>query len=146
MCWLNITTFKRCSEILHQLPVVHGGLDQILWHAGTSPPTVASIFRLLASPGPKVGWSSLLLGPFKISRHTFLLWLAILDRLSTFDKPWLSHLDASCILCADDAMETHSHLFFRCLYSRHCLAEIRHHVWVPWPNRSCTTDATWAST
>ncbi|KAL2240863.1 UNVERIFIED_CONTAM: hypothetical protein Sindi_0727500, partial [Sesamum indicum] len=43
-------------------------------------------------PGPKVDWTSLLSGPLKIPRHMFILWLAILEKLATTDKPWLSHL------------------------------------------------------
>ncbi|KAL0444666.1 UNVERIFIED_CONTAM: hypothetical protein Slati_2189300 [Sesamum latifolium] len=79
-------------------------------------------------PGPKVVWSSLLLGPFKIPRNNFVLWLAILQKLSTLDKPWLQHGDGTCILCTDSCLETHSHLFFGCRYSRQCLNTIRRFI------------------
>ncbi|KAL2246164.1 UNVERIFIED_CONTAM: hypothetical protein Sindi_2884600, partial [Sesamum indicum] len=68
--------------------------------------------------GPKVGWSSLLLGRFKIPRHAFVLWLTIIGRLSTIDKLWLPHLTSSCVLYSDGANETHDHQFFRYTYSR----------------------------
>ncbi|KAL2240799.1 UNVERIFIED_CONTAM: hypothetical protein Sindi_0721100 [Sesamum indicum] len=43
--------------------------------------------------------------------HMFILWLAILEKLATTDKPWLSHL-GHCVLCNDDMVESHDHLFF----------------------------------
>ncbi|KAK4393106.1 hypothetical protein Sango_1781400 [Sesamum angolense] len=55
--------------------------------------------------------------PCKIPRYSFVLWMAILDKLSTMDKPWLSHLGGVCVLCGRE-METHEHLFFRCNFSR----------------------------
>ncbi|KAL0439877.1 UNVERIFIED_CONTAM: hypothetical protein Slati_2470700 [Sesamum latifolium] len=55
---------------------------------------------------------SLLLGAFKIPRHRFILWLAILGKLATLDKPWLHHLGSSCVLCSTDDLESHEHLFF----------------------------------
>ncbi|KAK4394239.1 hypothetical protein Sango_1894700 [Sesamum angolense] len=83
---------------------------------GFSTKAVYDIFR---NHGPKVGWYSLLLGPCKIPRYSFVLWMAILDKLSTMDKTWLSHLGV-CVLCGRE-METHDHLFFRCNYSRQCI-------------------------
>ncbi|KAL2240802.1 UNVERIFIED_CONTAM: hypothetical protein Sindi_0721400 [Sesamum indicum] len=55
-------------------------------------PTTQELYRLMMPPGPKVDWTSLLSGPLKIPRHMFILWLAILEKLATTDKPWLSHL------------------------------------------------------
>ncbi|XP_011084393.1 uncharacterized protein LOC105166651 [Sesamum indicum] len=114
----------ECLEILHALPIIHGETDRIIWRFETGRPTIASLYRLLDPPGPKVGWSSLLSGSLKIPRHNFILWLAILGKLSTADKPWLSYLGA-CILCDEGAMETHTHLFFGCRYARSCLTAIR---------------------
>ncbi|KAL2230785.1 UNVERIFIED_CONTAM: hypothetical protein Sindi_1672900 [Sesamum indicum] len=36
-------------------------------------------------------------------------------------------------------------MFFRCRYSRGCLAAIRHHIRFAWPNREWTRDVEWAS-
>ncbi|KAK4384456.1 putative ribonuclease H protein [Sesamum angolense] len=113
-CWPLITDME-CIEIIHVLPTIHNGSDSILWQGvDFSTKVVYDIFR---SPGPKVGWYSLLLGPCKIPKYSFVLWLAILEKLSTMDKPWLSHLGGVCVLCGR-AVETHEHLFFRCSYSR----------------------------
>ncbi|KAL0295420.1 UNVERIFIED_CONTAM: putative ribonuclease H protein [Sesamum radiatum] len=116
--------------------------DSILWRGGGfSTKAVYDIFR---NHGPKVGWYSLLLGPCKIPRYSFVLWMAILDKLSTMDKPWLSHLGGVCVLCGRE-METHEHLFFRCNYSRQCIRILKGTVRFTWPNRAWAVDIAWAS-
>ncbi|KAL0352312.1 UNVERIFIED_CONTAM: hypothetical protein Scaly_1619900 [Sesamum calycinum] len=69
---------------------------------------------------------------------TFSIWL------STMDKPRLSHLDGGCSLCTDGQVESHSHLFFNCRHSRHCIAIIRRQLQFPWPNE-WGMDITWAA-
>ncbi|KAL2243952.1 UNVERIFIED_CONTAM: E3 ubiquitin-protein ligase SIS3 [Sesamum indicum] len=44
-----------------------------------------------------------------------------------------------------DNMETYSHLFFRCQYSRRCLIAIRRAVRFLWPNREWLTNIKWAT-
>ncbi|KAL0455479.1 UNVERIFIED_CONTAM: hypothetical protein Slati_0887100 [Sesamum latifolium] len=96
-------------------------------------------------PGPKVDWSSLLVGSLKISRHRFILWLAILGRLSTLDKLWLKHLGTDCVLCRAATPETHNHLFFSCSFASECLHEIRDVVSFHWPYSNWETAIRWAS-
>ncbi|KAL2248716.1 UNVERIFIED_CONTAM: hypothetical protein Sindi_2345300 [Sesamum indicum] len=108
--WPPITN-PECVEIMNVLLTIHGGEDCIIWKTNTVQPTTHDLYILFAPPGPKIGWSSLLSGSLKIPRHSFILWLAILGRLSTTDKPWLSHL-GPCILCIAEVTETHNHLFF----------------------------------
>ncbi|KAK4381857.1 putative ribonuclease H protein [Sesamum angolense] len=140
-CWPLITDME-CIEIIHVLPTIHNGSDSILWRGGDfSTKVVYDIFR---SPGPKVGWYSLLLGPCKIPKYSFVLWLAILEKLSTMDKPWLSHLGGVCVLCGR-AVETHEHLFFWCSYSRWCIRVLKSIVCFSWLNRAWGEDITWAS-
>ncbi|KAL2247880.1 UNVERIFIED_CONTAM: hypothetical protein Sindi_2640300 [Sesamum indicum] len=81
-----ITDFE-CLEITHNLPTIHGGEDRIIWRFDQGQPTVQALYRLFDPPGTKVGWSSLLSGSLKIPRHLFILWLAILGKLATTDKP-----------------------------------------------------------
>ncbi|KAL2237504.1 UNVERIFIED_CONTAM: hypothetical protein Sindi_0942100 [Sesamum indicum] len=95
--WPPITDFE-CLEITHALPTIHGGEDRIIWRFDHGIPTVQTLYRLFDPPGLKVDWSSLLLGSLKIPRHLFILWLAILGKLATTDKPWLAHLGrAFCV-------------------------------------------------
>ncbi|KAL2231097.1 UNVERIFIED_CONTAM: hypothetical protein Sindi_1704100 [Sesamum indicum] len=84
--WPLITDFE-CLEITHSLPTIHGGEDRIIWRFEQAYPTSQALYRLIDPPGPKVGWSSLLSGSLKIPRHLFILWLAILGKLATTDKP-----------------------------------------------------------
>ncbi|KAL0411497.1 UNVERIFIED_CONTAM: hypothetical protein Slati_3739400 [Sesamum latifolium] len=132
-------------EITHSLPIIHGGMDRILWTGPGGSFSSAAAYDMLHPPGPKVDWSSLLVGTFKIPRHRFILWLAILGRLSTLDKPWLHHLGTDCVLCRADTPETHDHLFFTCSFASECLHEIRGVVSFHWPYSSWTTAIRWAS-
>ncbi|KAK4384149.1 hypothetical protein Sango_3087000 [Sesamum angolense] len=82
--WPPITDLE-CIEILHVLPIIHNGSDSILWRGGGF--SIKAVYDIFRNHGPKVGWYSLLLGPCKIPRYSFVLWMAILDKLSTMDKP-----------------------------------------------------------
>ncbi|KAL2223891.1 UNVERIFIED_CONTAM: hypothetical protein Sindi_2941700, partial [Sesamum indicum] len=121
--WPSITDFE-CLKITHVLPTIHGGEDRIIWRFNHGLPTAHALYRLFDPPRQKVDWSSLLSGSLKIPHHLFILWLAILGKLATMDKPWLAHL-GPCILCSEGVTETHGHLFFQCRFSRQCLTEIR---------------------
>ncbi|KAL0294268.1 UNVERIFIED_CONTAM: hypothetical protein Sradi_6895700 [Sesamum radiatum] len=115
-------------DITHDLPTIHGGPDRIRWTGPRGAFSAAAAYTVFCPPGPKVGWSSLLRGTFKIPRQRFILWLAILGRLSTMDKPWLQHLGTTCVLCQEDMQESHEHLFFLCPYATMCLRAIRRMV------------------
>ncbi|KAL2252867.1 UNVERIFIED_CONTAM: hypothetical protein Sindi_0081400 [Sesamum indicum] len=141
--WPPITDFE-CLEITHNLPCIIGREDRVVWRFDGGQPTTQALYRLFDPPEPKVEWSLLLSGSLKIPRHSFILWLAILGKLSSTDKPWLSHLGA-CILCEEGATESHSHLFFQCRYSRQCLLEIRRRIRFHWPNRDWAMDIEWAT-
>ncbi|KAL2224531.1 UNVERIFIED_CONTAM: hypothetical protein Sindi_3020800 [Sesamum indicum] len=136
--WPTITDFE-CLEITHNLPLILGGEDRVIWRCDEGQPTTQALYRLFDPPEPKLGWSSLLSGSLKIPRHSFILWLVILGKLPTTDKSWLSHLGV-CILCDEGAMESHSHLFFRCRFSHQRLFEIRRWIRFHWPNRDWGTD------
>ncbi|KAL0455391.1 UNVERIFIED_CONTAM: hypothetical protein Slati_0878300, partial [Sesamum latifolium] len=134
----------ECMEIIHNLPDIHNSNDSITWRPNGGNFTTAAAYDVFHPPGPKVGWSSLLLGPFKIPRYSFVMWLAILEKLSTMDKPWLVHLGGECLLC-HCAVETHEHLFFKCIFLRRCLRELKEFVRFSWPNRAWGLDIEWAS-
>ncbi|KAL2224832.1 UNVERIFIED_CONTAM: hypothetical protein Sindi_2937000 [Sesamum indicum] len=141
--WPPITDFE-CLEITHTLPQICGGADRVVSRFDKGQPTTQALYKLIDPPGPKVGCSSLLSGSLKIPRHAFILWLAILGKLPTTDKPWLSHSGA-CVLSDDGSIEIHSHLFFQCRFSRQCLTDIRKRIRFQWPNRDWETDIEWAT-
>ncbi|KAL0281844.1 UNVERIFIED_CONTAM: hypothetical protein Sradi_7282000 [Sesamum radiatum] len=132
-------------DITHDLPTIHGGPDRIRWTGPRGAFSAAAAYTVFCPPGPKVGWSSLLRGTFKIPRQRFILWLAILGRLSTMDKPWLQHLGTTCVLCQEDMQESHEHLFFLCPYATMCLRAIRRMVTLHWPYNSWTMVIRWTS-
>ncbi|KAL0291483.1 UNVERIFIED_CONTAM: hypothetical protein Sangu_3263700 [Sesamum angustifolium] len=131
-------------EITHVLPPISEGPDKVSWKAKDGSFNTSRAYEIF-HPGPKVFWSSLLLGPFKIPKNCFILWLAIMGRLSTLDKPWLNHNGGICILCPDGVPETHDHIFFSCSYSRRCLASIRQQIPLPWPHRDWQHGVQWAA-
>ncbi|KAL0283516.1 UNVERIFIED_CONTAM: hypothetical protein Sradi_7225700 [Sesamum radiatum] len=142
--WPSVTNMESI-DITHELPTIHGGPDRILWTGPQGSFSAAAAYTVFCPPGPTVGWSSLLGGTFKIPRHRFILWLAILGRLSTMDKPWLQHLGPTCVLCQEDVMESHEHLFFMCSYATRCILAIRRVVSFHWPYSSWPTVIRWAS-
>ncbi|KAL0281982.1 UNVERIFIED_CONTAM: hypothetical protein Sangu_2978800, partial [Sesamum angustifolium] len=60
-------------------------------------------------------------------------------------QPWLVHQNGICMLCNDRELETHMHLFFKCRFSRACIAYCRRQVKLLWPHSDWTTCILWAS-
>ncbi|GJU81721.1 reverse transcriptase zinc-binding domain-containing protein [Tanacetum coccineum] len=62
---------------------------------------------------PKVGWRNLIWFSQSIPKHSFILWLAINEKLMTHDrmKKWGTYDMMVCTLCKKDE-ESHNHLFF----------------------------------
>ncbi|KAK4394567.1 hypothetical protein Sango_1611000 [Sesamum angolense] len=82
---------------------------------------------------------------YKIPRHNFILWLAILEKLSTLDKHWISRGDNGWVLCDGLYIESHDHLFFNCLYTRRCLQIVQGQVRFHWPLSGWQHCIKWAS-
>ncbi|KAL2231101.1 UNVERIFIED_CONTAM: hypothetical protein Sindi_1704500 [Sesamum indicum] len=59
--WPTITDFE-CLEITHNLPLILGGEDRVIWRCDEGQPTTQTLYRLFDPPEPKLGWSSLLSG------------------------------------------------------------------------------------
>ncbi|KAL0420749.1 UNVERIFIED_CONTAM: hypothetical protein Slati_3097800 [Sesamum latifolium] len=125
--WPLITDIEH-MEIVDHLPRLEDS-DGVRWNSTTGEFTISDAYRLFQPPGPTVGWHVLLRGLSRIPRNCFILWLAILERLSTLDRTWWTGLDSTCVLCSRGETESHSHLFFQCEYARTCLrileAEVR---------------------
>jgi len=69
-------------------------------------------------PQPQRSWYKGVWFPYSTPKYSFILWLAIHNRLSTGDriKTWNSGQQVACNFC-NDAEETRNHLFFSCRYS-----------------------------
>ncbi|KAK4384426.1 hypothetical protein Sango_3061900 [Sesamum angolense] len=122
------------SNIVASLPLIYPNEpDSITWRISSGKFTVQSAISLIRPPAPLVKWHVLLHGRYKIAKHYFILWLAILEKLSTTDKPWITHEVDGCVLCDGHFDETHTHLFFNCHYSKRCLAILHSKVQFQWP-------------
>ncbi|KAL0284902.1 UNVERIFIED_CONTAM: hypothetical protein Sangu_2802200 [Sesamum angustifolium] len=134
------------SEIAARLPPVHHSEpDSIKWNNRTGKFTVQSAVSLIQPSSPHVTWHVLLHGRYKIAKHCFILWLAILEKLSTADKPWITHEVDGCVLCDGQFDESHTHLFFNCRYAKRCLAILHRKVRLQWPYLGWQQGITWAS-
>ncbi|KAL2230770.1 UNVERIFIED_CONTAM: hypothetical protein Sindi_1671400 [Sesamum indicum] len=72
--WPTIMDFE-CLEIAHNLPLIFGGEDRVVWRCDEGQPTTQALYRLFDHSEPKVGWSSRLSGSLKIPRHSVHLFL-----------------------------------------------------------------------
>ncbi|KAL0381206.1 UNVERIFIED_CONTAM: putative mitochondrial protein [Sesamum angustifolium] len=104
--WPNRTD-PYISEIVSQLPPVHqNSPDTIIWRHASGQFSIKSVTELIQPPTDRVVWHGLLQGRYKIPRHNFILWLAILEKLSTLDKHWISRGDNGCVLCDGQSVST----------------------------------------
>ncbi|KAL0433839.1 UNVERIFIED_CONTAM: putative ribonuclease H protein [Sesamum latifolium] len=121
--WPEILDIEH-REITHQLPPMIG-TDCILWDSHNGMFINIDAYKLFQPTGLKVPWAPLFMGPFKIPRNCFILWLEILGRLSTLDRSWWLGPDRSCVLCNRNELESHNHLFFECEFSKECRRLLR---------------------
>lgn len=93
--------------------------DEFMWMASKNKIyNAAATWNALREKSPKVIWHHLLWFPKHFPRHSFILWLAIKERLNTKDKlaSWGITTDPTCVLCGQE-LETMNHLFFQCSFS-----------------------------
>ncbi|KAL0283845.1 UNVERIFIED_CONTAM: hypothetical protein Sradi_7214700 [Sesamum radiatum] len=106
------STDADIAEIISQLPPTQpSAADMICWRSSSGKFTTKSAVSLIQPTSSRIFWEGLLHGKFKIPRHAFILWMAMLEKLSTMDKPWVPRADDGCVLCGGLFDETHDHLF-----------------------------------
>ncbi|KAK4383918.1 hypothetical protein Sango_3108000 [Sesamum angolense] len=144
-CW-PASTDTDIIGITSQLPPLHSSAaDCISWRSSSGKFTFLAAVSLIQPTTPRVSWYALLQGNFKIPRHGFFLWMAILEKLSTMDKPWVPRAENGRVLCGGLFDETHDHLFFKCSYSKRCLCILRRKIRFQWPFLEWQTGLIWAS-
>lgn len=69
-------------------------------------------------PQPECGWSKGVWFSQATPKYSFLVWVAIKNRLQTMDRilSWNNAANGGCVLCQEEE-ETCQHLFFSCKYS-----------------------------
>ncbi|KAL0313774.1 UNVERIFIED_CONTAM: hypothetical protein Scaly_2901600 [Sesamum calycinum] len=144
-CWPSANDEDIRAITAHLPPTHPTAADIICWRNSPGKFTLESATLLIQTPTPRVHWHGLLQGKYKIARHGFILWLAILEKLSTLDKPWVLRNDDGCLLCDGHFSESHDHLFFQCWYSRRCLSILNSKIKFQWPFVEWKKGITWAS-
>ncbi|GKV09536.1 hypothetical protein SLEP1_g21022 [Rubroshorea leprosula] len=94
--------------------------DTVIWIPSTSRTyTTGRTWHWIKSKQSKVPWHRLVWFSRQIPKHSFISWLAILDRLTTKarQKKWSPNIDDTCVLC-NNGSETVEHLFFKCTYAK----------------------------
>ena len=115
--------------VMHLLPSPSGSQDTVLWIPSPHGQFTSShTWAHLRNPTPKVPWYRLVWFPGNIPRHSFIMWLAILNRLSTHDRIYtFTQGPLACVLC-HAGMESHDHLFFGCSFSSFVWQGILHRL------------------
>ena len=100
------------------LPPPSSANDTVSWIPSTTGGFVMShTWDYLRGDHPRVPWHHLVWFTGNIPRHSFIVWLAMLNKLSTQDRIWkFTPGPLACVLC-HKAMESHDHLFFTCEFS-----------------------------
>lgn len=93
--------------------------DRVVWTLNpTGNYSAKSAWLALRSSSPVVDWHALVWHKRYVPRWSFILWVAILRRLSIKDRlfSWGITTDCNCVLC-HGGIESHDHLFFGCSFS-----------------------------
>ncbi|GKV18822.1 hypothetical protein SLEP1_g29154 [Rubroshorea leprosula] len=93
--------------------------DQVLWVPSTSRSYKAGqTWNWLRRKQGRKAWHKLIWFYQAIPKHSFISWLAILNRLTTKvrQKQWTPTIADTCILC-NGSSETNEHLFFKCNFT-----------------------------
>ncbi|CAI9261358.1 unnamed protein product [Lactuca saligna] len=106
----------------HQLPILNPLVaDRTLWRKRDGQVVefdIQQVWRDLNFCGQKVPWAHLVWFKQCIPRLSFILWLAIQERLMTQDRMrfWDKNKNLKCVFC-NLQPDSHNHLFFECSYS-----------------------------
>ena len=103
----------------------------VVWRDGTArwkeegKYKASAVWSSIRPKHEKVSWNKLVWSSLNVPKHSFISWMAILNRLSTRDKmrEWGIVIDGKCELCHNE-MESRNHIFFRCSFSQEVWREV----------------------
>ncbi|GJZ07560.1 RNA-directed DNA polymerase, eukaryota, reverse transcriptase zinc-binding domain protein [Tanacetum coccineum] len=103
------------------IPFNHDKVDETVWRSKCGKDgkfTIKQAYKDLCDSSDVVKWHKMIWFTQNIPKHSFILWIAVQNRLVTQDKVrrWGSIDMMVCPLCKKD-MDSHQHLFFQCEYS-----------------------------
>ncbi|GKE28992.1 reverse transcriptase zinc-binding domain-containing protein, partial [Tanacetum coccineum] len=110
--------------------------DNILWrkeYGNLCKFSVKQAYVDLLEDAKDVVWWKMIWFSQNIPKHAFILWMAVLNKLSTQDKikQWGSFDVMRCSLCKKDT-DSHSHLFFECEFSKALWEKVIWKIGVDW--------------
>ncbi|GKC87812.1 reverse transcriptase zinc-binding domain-containing protein [Tanacetum coccineum] len=119
--WIWPTEWYEKYPVLRQVQVPtldEKGRDKIVWITNTRVTkkfSVSTVWKDISTTKPKVAWSSLVWFSQCVPKHSFVLWMAIQNKLMTQDKilMWKPNEVMRCELCKMRP-DSHEHLFFKC--------------------------------
>lgn len=84
---------------------------------------IQAVYKEYMGVTPQVTWYDFVWNMLNIPKHRFICWLMIQRRLHTAE--FLNKIGVvalpHCLLCGDD-VESHSHMFFNCYFSKYVLS------------------------
>ncbi|XP_013594463.1 PREDICTED: uncharacterized protein LOC106302517 [Brassica oleracea var. oleracea] len=117
---------RRHYHALHEriqrepIPDAQQGSDVVLWKHSDDDfkPWFSSLktWEQIREKKATVPWSRAVWFTQGVPRYTFIVWLAVRNRLSTGDRMRAWGIQRSCVLCGEKD-ETRDHVFFACRYS-----------------------------
>ncbi|KAK4385067.1 Peptidyl-prolyl cis-trans isomerase FKBP53 [Sesamum angolense] len=123
--WVGGFNGGYCKAVVEQLPEVIEGVDRVIWKNSM---LLLMHFSSFSRSSPLLGGLLLCMGHFECQGISSSLWLAVQERLSTADRPWLQHLPQAWRLCDSHQPETPEHIFIQCECSRRCLVRLRYKI------------------
>ncbi|GKD73951.1 reverse transcriptase zinc-binding domain-containing protein [Tanacetum coccineum] len=103
--------------------------DRVMWENNKGEVvkfSISNMWKDWIQGEEKVAWHKVVWFSQCTPKHSFILWLTILMRLSTQDRiaKWFPGRNTICPLC-EECLESHNHLFFKCSYSEKIWTEMR---------------------
>lgn len=110
-CSWNLKRIMKCRALVDSV----GGWEQLIHHGKFK---ISKMYAQLRPQREKVPWRNLICNNAATPKSTFILWMALQNRLATADRlsSWHISCNPTCGLC-NNAPETLAHLFFECNYS-----------------------------
>lgn len=90
--------------------------------------SITSSYLAIIGQRPKLNNAELVWTSMALPRHRFLVWLAVHGRLLTQERKVRLHIqddETDCCLCDEQVMETNSHLFEHCRWTKEVWLEIQ---------------------
>lgn len=134
--------FKNLVRIRDEMLAKAGSKDLLLQRlqsfASSGHLSVGLLYDWLRVKSPDKPWGKLIWAHCMTPKHSFVLWMAAVDRLHTVDRMKYSSFNPKCALCGV-VNESRAHLFFQCSFSREVWDAIR--AWMGISRRPTTMDS-----